>query len=142
MLLLIPNRGTTGAMKRIEVVAAVLVQKDKVLATQRGYGEHAGAWEFPGGKVEPGETQPQALVREMEEELGVQVDVQAFLHTVEWDYPGFHLTMHCYICRLLAGAPELREHADARWLGARELDTVPWLPADVELLPKVRALLE
>ena len=129
-------------MKRIEVAAAVLVQGRRVLATQRGYGEHAGGWEFPGGKLEPGETAPRALAREMEEELGVQVRVCNLLHTVEWDYPSFHLTMHCYVCRLLAGTPSLREHAAARWLAAEELYRVAWLPADVAVLPYVQRWLE
>lgn len=124
-------------MKRIEVVAAVMRKGDKVFATQRGYGEFKDWWEFPGGKMEEGESPEEALVREIEEELSVIVCVDKYLKTVEWDYPSFHLTMHCYLCTPLSGTIFLKEHEAARWLSADQLNSVKWLPADLELLPLV-----
>lgn len=124
--------------KKIEVVAAIIRKGDKLFATQRGYGPWKDYWEFPGGKVEKGETPPQALVREIREELDTQISVDRFLCTVEWDYPEFHLTMHCYVCSLLTEALHLNEHEAARWLGAGELVSVGWLPADCQLLPLLR----
>ena len=126
-------------MKRIEVVAAVIRRKDEIFATQRGYGDYKDFWEFPGGKMEPGETPPQALVRELKEELAVDVSVGGFLCTVEHDYPGFHLTMHCYFCAITGGkSPELLEHEAAQWLGRDELDSVNWLPADVKVVAALK----
>ena len=124
-----------GSLKRVEVVAAlVLDAAGRVLATQCAPHRHGGGWEFPGGKVEPGESPQAALKREIAEELGVSIAVGDLLKTVEWDYPAFHLTMHCYICRQLAGELQLREHVAYRWLSADTLRTVEWLPADVEVL--------
>lgn len=124
-------------MKRIEVVAAIIRKGDKVFATQRGYGEFKDWWEFPGGKMEKGETPEQALIREIHEELDARISVDKFLYTVEWDYPQFHLTMHCYLSSLLDEALHLNEHEAARWLGKEELHSVNWLPADVSLLPLI-----
>ena len=117
-------------MKQTEVVAAIIRKKDKIFATQRGYGEWKDWWEFPGGKMEPGETPEKALVREIREELSAEISVDEFLCTVEYDYPQFHLTMHCYICSLLTESLHLNEHEAARWLKNNELDSVKWLPAD------------
>lgn len=128
-------------MKRIEVVAGIICDGDphsvgtRFFATQRGYGEQKGFWEFPGGKIEAGETPQQALARELQEELAIDVGVGDFLCTVEYDYPAFHLTMRCYFCRIVGGkAPELLEHEAARWLSSAELHSVEWLPADVEVV--------
>ena len=126
-----------AARNRIEVVAAIIRKGDKVFATQRGYGEWKDWWEWPGGKVEPGETPEEALVREIREELDTEISIDQFLTTIEWDYPQFHLTMHCYICSLLTDALHLNEHEAARWLRADELRSVQWLPADVSLLPLI-----
>ena len=121
-------------MKRIEVVAAIIVQDNMVFATQRGYGDFKDGWEFPGGKVESGESPQEALVREIEEELDTTIEVGEHLCTVEYDYPKFHLTMHCYICSIVDGALTLLEHEAARWLKREELWTVEWLPADVDVV--------
>jgi len=128
-------------LKRIEVVAAIIKQDDTIFATQRGYGEFKGGWEFPGGKIELGETPRQALAREIKEELDVNIQVGDFLHTVEYDYPSFHLTMHCFICSLLSNEIHLTEHQAARWLDKDSIDSVEWLPADVEVAEKVKMLL-
>lgn len=124
-------------MKTIEVAAAIIVKDNKVFATQRGYGEFKDGWEFPGGKIEPGESAQEALVREIREELDVDIRVGKLLETVEYDYPEFHLTMHCFICELLSEEIVLKEHEDARWLKEEELDTVDWLPADVGVIGKI-----
>ena len=121
-------------MKRIEVVAAVIQRDGLILATQRGYGDYKGWWEFPGGKMEPGETAREALVREIREELDAEIAVGDLLRTVEWDYPEFHLTLHCYLCTLSSPTLYLNEHSDARWLDKAALRSVPWLPADVCLI--------
>lgn len=121
-------------MKTIEVVAAIIIQDDKVFATQRGYGDFKDGWEFPGGKVEEGETPQEALVREIKEELDTVIEVGDFLYTVDYDYPKFHLTMHCFICSIKEGALHLNEHEAAKWLGRDELWSVDWLPADVEVV--------
>ena len=128
-------------MKRIEVVAAIICQDDQIFATQRGYGDFKDGWEFPGGKVEPGETPEAALMREICEELAVEISVGELLTTVEYDYPNFHLTMHCYLCRLIGGELWLLEHEAARWLGKGELYSVEWLPADVGVIPLVERIL-
>ena len=117
-------------MKHIEVVAAIIRKDDKIFATQRGYGDFKDWWEFPGGKMEAGETPEEALKREIREELSTEISVDEFLCTVEYDYPKFHLTMHCYICSLLTESLHLNEHEAARWLKNNELDSVKWLPAD------------
>ena len=124
-------------MKTIEVVAAIIRKGDKIFATQRGYRDWKDWWEFPGGKVEPGETPEEALVREIREELDTEIRVDKFLYTVEWDYPTFHLTMHCYMSSLVKGDLHLNEHEAARWLGKDEIHSVNWLPADVSLLPRI-----
>ena len=126
-------------MKKIEVVAAIIVKEKKVFATQRGYGEFKDGWEFPGGKIELGESAEEALVREIREELDVDIKVGRLLETVEYDYPRFHLTMHCFICELLSEEIILKEHEDAKWLAEEELDSVDWLPADVSLIDKIFA---
>jgi 8-oxo-dGTP diphosphatase len=117
-------------MKKIEVVAAIIYKNGAYFATQRGYGEFEGMWEFPGGKIELGETAESALKREIQEELGIDITVDKFLCTSDYDYPSFHLTMHCYLCRIISGEIELREHKSARWLTVEALDSVEWLPAD------------
>lgn len=125
-------------MKQIEVVAAIIRKGDKIFATQRGYGEWQDWWEFPGGKMEVGETPEEALVREIREELSAEINVGELLTTVEYDYPAFHLTMHCFLCTLVGDALHLNEHEAARWLTKDELDTVKWLPADEEVVEDVR----
>ena len=126
-------------MKSIEVVAGIIRRNDRILATQRGYGEFKDGWEFPGGKTERGETPQQALVREIKEELKSEILVGEKLCTVEYDYPKFHLTMHCFWCDLLDGEPVLLEHEAARWLTADELNSVDWLPADVQVVEAILA---
>ena len=127
-------------MKQIEVVAAIIHHDGAYFATQRGYGEFEGMWEFPGGKIEPGESQETALKREIQEELGVDIYIKELLCTTEYDYPTFHLTMHCYLCSVASGEIELREHKSAQWLTAETLDTVEWLPADREIIAMLRAM--
>jgi 8-oxo-dGTP diphosphatase len=118
-------------MKQIEVVAAIIRKDGQVFATQRGYGEWKDWWEFPGGKLEAGESPEEALKREIREELSTDICIEEFLCTVEYDYPKFHLTMHCYKCSLLTEALHLNEHEAARWLTIKEIDSVRWLPADI-----------
>ena len=122
-------------MKRIEVVAAVIRRDDRIFATQRGYGAYKDWWEFPGGKMEPGETAAEALAREIREELDAEIRIDRFLQTVEWNYPEFHLTMHCFWCSLTGESLHLNEHEAARWLDSATLSSVRWLPADIQLLP-------
>ena len=129
-------------MKHIEVVAAVIRREDCIFATQRGYGDWKDWWEFPGGKIEPGEHPQEALVREIREELDATVEVGALLKTVEYDYPAFHLTLHCFWCTLAGESLHLNEHEAARWLSAGELSSVRWLPADEELMPLIAAALK
>lgn len=124
-------------MPTIQVVAAIIIRNGEVFATQRGYGEWKGWWEFPGGKIEPGECPQEALRREIKEELDADIAVGELLDTVEWDYPTFHLTMHCYVCSLESGSLNLNEHSDAAWLTKETLDSVKWLPADLVLLEKI-----
>ena len=123
--------------KKIEVVAAVILQDGKFFATQRGYGEWKDWWEFPGGKIESGETPEEALKREIREELATEIEVKELLTTIDYDYSKFHLTMHCYLCTILNGQPSLLEHEDARWLEMDELDSVRWLPADKDVIEKI-----
>ena len=125
-------------MKVVKVVAAIIAQEGRIFATQRGYGEFKDGWEFPGGKIEEGETPQQALVREIQEELDTEVEVGDLLGTVEYDYPTFHLSMQCFLCRIKAGSLNLKEHEAARWLAEDELDSVDWLPADIEVLDWIR----
>ncbi|MCR5435292.1 MAG: (deoxy)nucleoside triphosphate pyrophosphohydrolase [Bacteroidaceae bacterium] len=154
-------------MKQIEVVAAIIRKDDKIFATQRGYGEWKDWWEFPGGKMEAGETPEEALKREIREELSTEISVDEFLCTVEYDYPtlasgracshteepkqallssrstaAFHLTMHCYICSLFTEALHLNEHEAAKWLTKNELDDVRWLPADLNVIQELKCLKE
>lgn len=121
-------------MKTINVVAAIIVKDGKVFATQRGYGDWQGWWEFPGGKIEPGESPESALKREIKEELDADIEVGQLIDTVEWDYPTFHLSMQCFICTLTSDSIHLNEHEDAKWLSEDELNTVDWLPADCRLI--------
>lgn len=129
-------------MKTIEVAAAIIRDGDKVFATQRGYGEFKDGWEFPGGKIEEGETPKQALVREIREELDTIIEVGELLDTVEYDYPNFHLTMHCFLCTVKSGNLVLNEHKAAKWLTKETLDTVDWLPADISLIEKIKSIIE
>ena len=126
---------------QIEVVAAIVRKGDMIFATQRGYGDYKDGWEFPGGKMETGETPEEALRREIWEELETRITVESLLQTVEWDYPQFHLTMHCYWCRIESGNLTLKEHEAARWLAKDELESVAWLPADLTLLPAIQTAL-
>ena len=129
-------------MKRIEVVAAIIHDAEgRIFATQRGYGEFKDGWEFPGGKMEAGETPEEALRREIWEELETRIEVERLVETVEYDYPQFHLTMHCFLCRVESGRLELKEHEAARWLEKEELDEVDWLPADLQIIDKLKKYL-
>ena len=127
-------------MRSIEVVAAIIRQDGRFFATQRGYGDWKDWWEFPGGKIEPGEEPEQALRREIREELSAEITVGDCLCTVEWDYPDFHLRMHCFLCTLASGSMHLNEHEAARWLSPGELDSVQWLPADVQVINRLKSI--
>ena len=127
--------------KQIEVVAAIIYDAEgRIFATQRGYGEWEGWWEFPGGKMEAGESPEEALQREIWEELETRIVIERLVTTVEWDYPKFHLKMHCYWCHVESGSLILKEHEAARWLTKDELESVKWLPADLQILEKIRNL--
>ncbi|MBQ7442431.1 MAG: (deoxy)nucleoside triphosphate pyrophosphohydrolase [Bacteroidaceae bacterium] len=129
------EEGPCSPNKRVRVVAAIMHDSaGHVFATQRGYGEWKDYWEFPGGKIEAGETPEEALKREIWEELETQIEVERLVDTVEWDYPRFHLTMHCYLCHVASGHLRLKEHEAARWLRKEELTSVNWLPADWDLV--------
>ena len=125
-------------MKTIHVVAAIIRDGDRIFATQRGYGEQKDGWEFPGGKIEAGETPQQALMREIREELDTGITVGDCLTTIEYDYPAFHLSMQCFWAAICDGEPVLKEHEAAKWLCAEELDSVAWLPADLTIIPLIR----
>ena len=125
-------------MKKIEVVAAIIYKDGAYFTTQRGYGEFEDLWEFPGGKIEPGESRELALKREIQGELGIDITIDKFLCTTEYDYPSFHLIMHCYLCNVKSGEIELREHKSARWLTTELLDSVEWLPADKEVVEALK----
>lgn len=129
-------------MKQIEVVAAIIRKDGKYFATQRRNGEFGGLWEFPGGKVEPGETAELALKREIQEELGIDITIDKFLCTTDYDYPSFHLTMHSFLCAIESGEIELREHKSARWLTVETLNNVEWLPADKEVIDNLNTKLD
>ena len=127
-------------MKQIEVVAAIIHdEKGRIFATQRGYGDYKDWWEFPGGKMEAKETPEEALKREIWEELETRIVVERLVETVEWDYPQFHLTMHCYFCHVESGHLELKEHEAAKWLHKEVLESVNWLPADWEVVKRLKA---
>ena len=125
-------------MKTIRVVAAVIRKGNRIFATQRGYGEFKDGWEFPGGKIEPGETPQEALVREIREELETEIRVGDLIDTIEYDYPTFHLSMDCFWCEIVEGSLELKEHEAAKWLDRESLYTVDWLSADVGLVEKIK----
>ena len=125
-------------MKTIKVVAAIIIDGENIFATQRGYGEFKGGWEFPGGKIEEGETPEEALVREIKEELDTVIEVGELIDTVEYDYPNFHLSMDCFICSIKEGDLVLKEHSAAKWLTKETLDSVDWLPADEGLIEKIK----
>ena len=127
--------------KTVNVAAAVIVENGRVFATQRGYGPYKDWWEFPGGKIEAGETPEEALSREIREELDTEIRVGGLLAEVEYDYPEFHLSMKCYVADMLSGEPLLKEHEAARWLSARELEEVQWLPADLAVVEKLKNVL-
>lgn len=129
-------------MKTIRVVAAVIRDGDRIFATARGYGDFKGGWEFPGGKIEEGETPQQALAREIQEELDTRVQVGELIGTVEYDYPKFHLSMDCFWCSIISGNLVLKEAEDAKWLTRETIDSVAWLPADQGLVDKIRQSLE
>jgi len=125
-------------MKTIKVVAAVIKDRDRFFATARGYGEYKGWWEFPGGKIEPGETPQEALVREIKEELTSEIKVGKLIKTIEYDYPDFHLSMDCFWAEIIKGELILKEAEEARWLARGELESVKWLPADRELVEIIK----
>lgn len=129
------------SMKTIKVVAAIIIENGNVFATQRGYGEFKDGWEFPGGKVEANETPEDALVREIKEELDTEIEVLELLDTVEYDYPKFHLSMECFICKMKSGDLILKEHEAAKWLTKETLDSVDWLPADEGVIGKIEEYL-
>ena len=128
-------------MKTVRVVAGIIIEDGKVFATQRGYGEFKDGWEFPGGKIEQGETPEEAVVREIMEELDIEVEVKELFDTVEYDYPKFRLSMDCFICKIKKGDLVLKEHEAAKWLAKETLHTVDWLPADYGLVEKLREML-
>ena len=127
--------------KTIRVVVAVITNGSKIFTTQRGYGEFQGFWEFPGGKIEEGETPQEALVREIKEELETEIVVEDLIDTIEYDYPKFHLSMDCFWAEIVSGNLTLKEHESAKWLTKDEFDTVKWLPADITLIEKIRELI-
>ena len=129
-------------MKTVRVVAAIIIENGKVFATQRGYGEFKDGWEFPGGKIEPGETPEEAIVREIKEELDTEVEVIEWLDTVEYDYPNFHLSMGCFICKIKSGDLVLKEHEAAKWLTKDTLGSLEWLPADMGLVGEIEKYLK
>ena len=125
-------------MKRIEVAAAIIIKNNRLFATQRGYGDFKDYWEFPGGKLEAGETPGEALIREIREELNAEISVGKMIRKIDYDYPAFHLTMYCFICELISTEITLVEHEAARWLSMEELDEVEWLPADIEVIDSLK----
>ena len=128
-------------MKQIHVVAAIIKADNKIFATQRGYGEFQGMWEFPGGKIEANESKEAALIREIKEELDVDIQVDDWITRLEYDYPNFHLSMDCFFASIISGEMVLKEHMAAKWLGGDELDSVEWLPADIILIEQLKSML-
>lgn len=128
-------------MKQIHVVAAIIKADNKIFATQRGYGEFQGMWEFPGGKIEANESKETALIREIKEELDVDIQVDDWITRLEYDYPNFHLSMDCFFASIISGEMVLKEHMAAKWLGGDELDSVEWLPADIILIEQLKSML-
>lgn len=128
-------------MKNIEVVAAIFRKANTIFATEKGYGEFKGYWEFPGGKVEPGESLEEALRREIREELQVEIHMEEKFTELDYDYPHFHLTMHCYFCSVVSGEIKLVEATEGKWLRKEELDSVRWLPADISLIEELKKCL-
>ena len=128
-------------MKTVKVVAAIIKDGDKIYATQRGYGEFKDGWEFPGGKIEEGETNKEALIREIKEELGIDIVVDEFIMTIEYDYPTFHLSMDCFFSHIENGSPVLYEHEAAKWLFKDQLDQIDWLPADLVLIDVLKEII-
>ena len=128
-------------MKQIHVVAAIIKADNKIFATQRGYGEFQGMWEFPGGKIEVNESKETALIREIKEELDVDIQVEDWITRLEYDYPSFHLSMDCFFASIISGEMVLKEHMAAKWLGGDELDAVEWLPADIILIEQLKSML-
>ena len=128
-------------MKQIHVVAAIIKADNKIFATQRGYGEFQGMWEFPGGKIEANESKETALIREIKEELDVDIQVEDWITRLEYDYPNFHLSMDCFLASIISGEMVLKEHMAAKWLGGDELDAVEWLPADIILIEQLKSML-
>lgn len=127
-------------MKTIEVVAAIIKKEDKIFITRRGYGEFINMWEFPGGKIEYGESQEEALIREIQEELELNIDISEYLTTIDYDYPNFHLTMHCFICKICSGKLNLNAHNDAKWITTHELDNQNWIPADILVINALKKI--
>lgn len=125
-------------MKTIEVVAAVIKHDNKIFTSRRNYGEFENMWEFPGGKIEEGETREDALIREIKEELELNIEVNKYLTTVEYDYPNFHLIMHCFMCTVIGGELRLNVHNDAKWTTLEELDKLNWIPADILVVEKLK----
>lgn len=125
-------------MKEIKVVAAIIQKENKILATKRGYGEFINMWEFPGGKIESGETKEQALVREIKEELNIEISVDKFAIDIEYQYPNFYLFMSCFMCSIKEGSIELLEHNDGKWITKEELNTLNWLPADIDAVNYIK----
>ena len=128
------------SMKTINVVAAIIIKDQKIFATQRGYGEFKNGWEFPGGKIESGESPEHALEREIREELDAKIRVGELFDTIEYDYPNFHLSMKCFLCSLISDQLTLREHEAAKWLTKENLSSVEWLPADITIIEKLKSL--
>jgi 8-oxo-dGTP diphosphatase len=136
------QQSPTTTLPVVEVVAAIIFDNNQILATQRGYGKWRGWWEFPGGKIQQGESREKALIREIKEELDAEIVIDRFHATVDYNYPEFHLTMHCYLCHFLNGNYTLKEHLSARWLSADSLNTVQWLPADLNLVAELSQLMQ